>query len=246
MIKIKNQTGSIYIIKNKVNDKVYIGQTTTTVHERFMQHKKPCTRKKRGSYKLYNAMNKYGVDNFYIETLETDVPIDKLDAAEIAYIEQYDSCNNGYNTTYGGNVRRIYKPRDIEHIKSLFEQGYKAKEIADMYGVCSATIMRTIHGSGYYVHDQLDKEKLQELVNQGLTNQQIADKLGSKEWTIVRRLHDYGIRRRKIYLKDRTNFNYDAFYNDVNEGLSIKRLANKYDINEKAVSKLKNEYLNNQ
>jgi len=39
------RTGSIYIIKNTINDKVYIGQTTMTVHERFMSHKKPCVLK---------------------------------------------------------------------------------------------------------------------------------------------------------------------------------------------------------
>ncbi len=58
------RTGSIYIIKNTINDKVYIGQTTMTVHERFMSHKKPCVLKQRSTYKLYNAMNKYGSDNF--------------------------------------------------------------------------------------------------------------------------------------------------------------------------------------
>lgn len=64
------RTGSIYIIKNTVNPKVYIGQTTMSVKERFAAHKKPVTRKKRSSYKLYNAMNKYSVENFYVETLK--------------------------------------------------------------------------------------------------------------------------------------------------------------------------------
>lgn len=30
--------GSIYIIKNNINDKVYIGQTTNTIEERFKNH----------------------------------------------------------------------------------------------------------------------------------------------------------------------------------------------------------------
>ena len=50
------KVGSIYIIKNKINDKVYIGQTTMTVHERFMVHLKPSTQKIRRNYKLYNAI----------------------------------------------------------------------------------------------------------------------------------------------------------------------------------------------
>lgn len=54
------RTGSIYIIKNTVNDKVYIGQTTMTVHERFMVHMKPSTAKLKRNCKLYNAVTKYG------------------------------------------------------------------------------------------------------------------------------------------------------------------------------------------
>lgn len=79
MIKNKEmrivRTGSIYIIKNTVNDKVYIGQTTTTVHERFMAHMKPSTSKMRHTYKLYNAILKYGADKFYVETLLENIPI---------------------------------------------------------------------------------------------------------------------------------------------------------------------------
>lgn len=61
------QTGSIYIIRNKINDKVYIGQTTMTVHERFMYHLKPSVHKKRGTYKIYNAMAKYGKKIFMLK-----------------------------------------------------------------------------------------------------------------------------------------------------------------------------------
>lgn len=44
------RTGSIYIIKNDINEKVYVGQTTMTVHERFMTHMKPSTTKQRSGY----------------------------------------------------------------------------------------------------------------------------------------------------------------------------------------------------
>lgn len=38
--------GYIYIIKNKINEKVYIGQTLRSVEERFKQHMKPSNHKK--------------------------------------------------------------------------------------------------------------------------------------------------------------------------------------------------------
>ena len=58
------RTGSIYIIKNNINEKVYIGQTTMTVHERFMMHMKPSTTKQRSGYKLYMAVKKYGKEHY--------------------------------------------------------------------------------------------------------------------------------------------------------------------------------------
>lgn len=109
------RTGYIYIIKNTCNNKVYIGQTTLSVEERFKQHLKP-SQIKRCRYKLYKAMEKYGKENFYVETLESDVPYDKLDEREIYYINMYDSFHNGYNSTQGGDTKTIYKIDDIQEI----------------------------------------------------------------------------------------------------------------------------------
>ena len=238
------QTGSIYIIKNKINDKVYIGQTTQSVHDRFMQHMKPSTTKSRGTYKFYNAVNKYGRENFYVETLETNIPIDQLDEKEIAYIKQYDSCDNGYNTTYGGNVRRIHEPWDIDNIIGLFKQGKSSFEIADIYGVNHITILRTIHGSGFYVHDDLNKSELKDLVEQGYTNQEIADMLGSKAWTVERYLSRYGIRRRKIYLCDREDFDWEGIKLDLENHIPRDVILEKYDITKGTLGRVKEKLKN--
>ena len=57
--------GFIYKITNKVNNKVYIGQTSRSLEIRWREHKS-----RAGCYytsHLYSAMNKYGVDNFIFE-----------------------------------------------------------------------------------------------------------------------------------------------------------------------------------
>ena len=57
--------GYIYKITNLINNKLYIGQTKKTIEERFKAHIK-VARQHKNRY-LYDAMNKYGYENFKIE-----------------------------------------------------------------------------------------------------------------------------------------------------------------------------------
>lgn len=97
--------GYIYIIRNKINDKVYIGQTVKGVKERFVDHKYNALHSDRkGS--IYNAMRLHGVENFYVETLETVEDITTLTDREEYYIRLYDTIKHGYNMKY-----RVEDPR---------------------------------------------------------------------------------------------------------------------------------------
>ena len=99
----------IYIIKNTVNDKVYIGKTCKSIKERFAEHIYSAkTAEYRFKRVLYLAMNKYGIDKFYVEQLECDLTDEQACEKEQYYISQYrsyvgfDDCN-GYNMTLGGD-----------------------------------------------------------------------------------------------------------------------------------------------
>lgn len=138
------KTGIIYIIKNRLNDKVYIGQTTTDIKTRFNQHCKNSTLKSR-HYKLYNAIKKYGKEKFYIEILEQDIDINKLDEREIYYIEKYNSYLKGYNSTKGGDGRVINKEYDEKEILMLYKNGYSLGKIGQIYNVSIATISRVLN-----------------------------------------------------------------------------------------------------
>lgn len=91
--------GYIYIIRNKINSKVYIGQTTQRPKDRWKDHK---SKSKYKNNVLYKAIRKYGIDNFYMNIIEDNVPYEKLSEREIFWIEKYDSYKNGYNMTIGG------------------------------------------------------------------------------------------------------------------------------------------------
>ena len=109
MKKEENIKGEIYIIKNNVNDKVYIGQTIQGYKNRFYAHKHET---KSIDRPLYRAFRKYGVDNFYVELLEDNIPYNMLDEREIYWIDYYDCVNpNGYNISHGGGAYRTEDER---------------------------------------------------------------------------------------------------------------------------------------
>lgn len=169
-----------------------------TIEERFATHRKPSTIKKRGNYKLYNAINKYGVDNFYIELLEDDISADDIDEKEIYYISLYDSYENGYNSTRGGDTKTICLIEDVEKLKELYNSGLTYEEIGKYFNVHKATIMRTLHSIGIYKNKTIPKEFLEENKDR-MTNEEIADIFNVHPGTVSRAFKRYNIRRGKGY-----------------------------------------------
>jgi group I intron endonuclease len=104
----------IYKIVNKINDKVYVGQTTDTLEHRFQDHVSESLRTRSKNRPLYKAFSKYGIENFYIEALEVLPPdTSLLQQQEIFWIAHYKSfCGDadswGYNATRGGDSRLLF------------------------------------------------------------------------------------------------------------------------------------------
>lgn len=92
--------GFVYKITNLVNNKVYIGITTTSIEKRWKEHKKEINNRK---HSLYCAFKKYGRENFSIEKIDTATSINELQQKEIEYINFFNSYKNGYNMTHGGD-----------------------------------------------------------------------------------------------------------------------------------------------
>ena len=93
--------GYIYKITNKINQKVYIGLTSRSIEQRWQEHLRSVETLKE-KRPLYWAIAKYGKDNFTIEQIE-EVENDFLGEREMYWIHYYDSYNNGYNVTLGGD-----------------------------------------------------------------------------------------------------------------------------------------------
>jgi len=96
--------GYIYCITNLINNKKYIGQTTRNIEKRWKEHLQNLKIKN----KLYNAINKYGYENFSIESIHFIKEANRLDLKEsldkyeIFYIKTFNTYKKGYNSTEGG------------------------------------------------------------------------------------------------------------------------------------------------
>ncbi len=86
--------GVIYLVD--FGDKVYVGQCSKNLKERFRQHKKD-----KKCNKLYNAYQKYKkpLMSSVIDYADNQEDLDKK---EVMYIEKFSSIKNGYNIRGGG------------------------------------------------------------------------------------------------------------------------------------------------
>ena len=106
----------IYKIINKVNNKIYVGQSID-IEERWKQHQWKAFNHNELAYNsaIHAAFRKYGLDNFYYEVIEECLP-EQLDDREIYWIEQLQSMSpNGYNLSLGGQgYHPVFRPTHCE------------------------------------------------------------------------------------------------------------------------------------
>lgn len=234
--------GRIYIIKNTINIKVYIGFTTMQIKERFKNHLKPSTIKKRGSYKIYNAIQKYDKKNFYIELIEDNIPVDKLNEREIYWIAYYDSYKNGYNTTKGGNGKILNKISDIELIKERIINGIHITKIAKEIGINAITIRRSLDSIGYNINPKINKDILEKFIKQGKTNKEMALLFKVSEMTVSRARDKYKLKayNKKVIFRD--NFDMKHFLKDFVNGMKRNDICNKYGLSKTTMLRTFNKY----
>ena len=101
--------GFIYCIENQINHKKYVGQTSTTIAERFRNHLYSANHN--WDTYLYRAMRLHGAHNFVIYELSMESSDSKeslqikLNELEKFYISELDTyAPNGYNMTEGGRI----------------------------------------------------------------------------------------------------------------------------------------------
>ena len=183
--------GRIYIIRNSINDKVYIGQTQVSLKLRFQNHLSAARRGK--DYIIGKAIRKYGEDKFYIELLE-ECTIEELNEREKYWIAFFNSTDNkfGYNISIGGNTVRTTKELNKEKVIKLFNSGVPAYKIAKILhtGVPNITnLLKSLnirYGVELQKTDPLEESMIVDLYLDGYSTVEICNKFNKNKSTIRR------------------------------------------------------------
>jgi len=113
----------LYKITNLENDKCYIGWTGRTVLDRWQRHQQDAL-KNRDNRKFYNAIRKHGTDCWQVETLLEVSSVEEAKSKEIELIEQFNSYQQGYNATKGGDGNNgIVMSEESNLARSLAQKG---------------------------------------------------------------------------------------------------------------------------
>ncbi len=153
----------IYIIKNSVNSKVYIGQAKNAA-ERWLSHiynAKYEAKTNKEVQIIHRAIMKYGVDKFHYEILEYQ--IENYDEREIYWINYYNSRTpNGYNVSVGGKGIGY----GIDHPVAVFDERSLLKCISEISSTqktftniakkfhCSPEVISAINNGDRYRSDK--------------------------------------------------------------------------------------------
>lgn len=121
----------IYIIKNNINDKVYIG-STKNVKRRFYHHKYNLKKNKHSNPRLQKFYNKYGISSLEFKMLEIVEIDDDLLPREQYYLNKYKSKFN-IDTIAGSSLgRKCSKETRIKISKKLKAANLKGRKKSEI------------------------------------------------------------------------------------------------------------------
>ena len=141
----------IYKITNQINGKIYVGKTLTSIEARWKEHIRDAKKVELSHRPLYNAIRKYGVENFIIEQLE-ECSAESVNERECFWIESLNSYKHGYNATRGGDGAQY---ADYNLIFSLYKENKTFKQISSLTGYDNATIRKALEQNGISKEERL-------------------------------------------------------------------------------------------
>ena len=130
---------AIYKITNKINKKVYIGQSNEP-ERRWREH---CERQEKYESLIHKAIMKYGKENFIFEIL---VWFEDYNEKEIQFIQEYRSLSPyGYNILRGGKNPPIHYGEDNPASKISKEMADSIKKDLQNWSISRKQILKKYH-----------------------------------------------------------------------------------------------------
>lgn len=130
---------NVYKITNDIDDKVYIGSTTTELWHRMSQHRADA--RKGASSPLYDLMRKYGVDHFRIELVIAS------DAENIRRDEELaiDSVPQSKRLNYKRRCQKDSSAHfDYDEICEVYHQVLSQNQTANIIGCSRITVQKAL------------------------------------------------------------------------------------------------------
>lgn len=212
----------IYSIRNKLSNKMYIGQTRD-LSNRKKVHLHNLRINQHINTHLQNSFNLYGEENFEFKVIK-ECEESELDYYEDYYINKYDTKDNGYNLCDGGlnncpdnsNEKHGMWRHDIDNelVRRMYLSGKKSGEIAKIFHCGRRTIDRRLHKI-------FDDKTIKDISNKRRRN------------SLTGKRYPKG-RDHPLYAKDVPEG--DVLYKECLEGNTQWDLARKYNVTQTTIS----------
>ena len=255
--------GIIYKLTNKVDGKIYIGQTVFSVEHRWKRHVEYA--KRGGEGYLQKAIRMHGAKSFTQEKIATAYDKHQLDELEKHYILHFDSLNPevGYNQTWrpsqDGEARQTMSEKNSgennpsyradlidEELLELYNSGLSLSKIAERYGTDRRTLSLRFRKLGVEITLQPNQKSLpdEELASEyeaGASTAELAEKYGVSRWVITDRLRKANVKIREAKAPTnanglkRTNVSTETLAAQFKAGVKLSDLARIHKMDRKTI-----------
>lgn len=240
----------IYSITNQITGDKYIGQTKVSFEDRWKRHVNSLKSNNHDNDYLQKAWNKYGEGAFEFKAIHICDELDILNDLEIYYIKKYDTFNNGYNLTSGGDCfnyeiseetrlkinekakeairnKSDYTEHQVANLKVLLtDETYigKIKKISEITGI-RENVIYSIKNLNSWIDVREDlNEKIKSFNDKELRNKSIINDFAINKMTIEELISEYNLTQTAIYsiLKSNGFKNKLAKINKENQDLKLE------------------------
>jgi len=162
----KNPTDYKIYLATSPSGKQYVGMTTQKIEERIRQHNNTSLQNKKNAFS--NAIRKYEINNINFKVIDYANSIEELKELEKYYIRKYDTYENGYNCTLGGEgtngfkMSKEQKAKISENITKYFEDPNNREAQSQRIKQYFQSEENKIKNSNSVIQAYIDNPKLRE------------------------------------------------------------------------------------